>query len=101
MEVGHDLLTTQIPSTNPFLYTTRSVKDVSLLITYQTKDKTNGEAGTNVGLAKTIGDDMGCLGISSNKIPTIRSLRNIIHATPIPIKLKALTDTGVVRSCEE
>jgi hypothetical protein len=32
MEVGHDLLTTQIPSTDPFLYTTGSVKDVSLPI---------------------------------------------------------------------
>jgi hypothetical protein len=32
MEVGHDLLTTQIPSTNPFLYTTGSVKDVWLPI---------------------------------------------------------------------
>jgi hypothetical protein len=49
-----------------------------------------------MGLAKTIGDDMGHPGIGSNKTPTIRSLRNIIHATPIPIKLKALTETGVV-----
>jgi hypothetical protein len=30
--VGHDLLTTQTPSTNPFLYSTGSVKDVSLPI---------------------------------------------------------------------
>jgi hypothetical protein len=53
-----------------------------------------------MGLAKMIGDDMGRPGIGSNKILTIRSLRNVIHATPIPIKLKALTETGVVRSCE-
>jgi hypothetical protein len=32
MEVRHDLLTTQIPSTDPFLYTLKSVKEVSLLI---------------------------------------------------------------------
>jgi hypothetical protein len=53
-----------------------------------------------MGLAKTIGDDMGRPGIGSNKIPTIQSLQNVIHTMPIPIKLKALTETGIVGSCE-
>jgi hypothetical protein len=43
MEVRHDLLTTQVPSINPPLYTLDSVNDVSLPIQDRTKDKMDGE----------------------------------------------------------
>jgi hypothetical protein len=58
-------------SINTFLYTLESVKEVSLPAHGQTKDRTNGVEGTNVGLMKTIGDDTGCPGIGSSQIPTI------------------------------
>jgi hypothetical protein len=61
-------------SIDPFLYTLKLVKKVSLPTYGQTKDGTNGVEGTNMGLMKTMGDDMGCPRIGSNQIPTIRSL---------------------------
>jgi hypothetical protein len=54
-----------------------------------------------MGLAKTIGDDMGHPRIGSNKTPTIQSLRNFINTMPILIKPRTITKMDIVRSFGE
>jgi hypothetical protein len=101
MVVGHGLLNYSNPFRLPFLYTLKSVKEVSLPTLSQTKDKTDGVIGTNMGLAKTTGDDMGCPGIGSSQMPTIRSLQTPFTNNAHTHQVKVLTETDVDGSSEE
>jgi hypothetical protein len=89
MVIGHwRLNSSETSPIDSFLYTLKSVKEVSLSVCGQTKDKTNGVKGMYMGSMKTIENDKGHPGIGSNQIPTIQSLSKTPSIkTPIPIKL--------------
>jgi hypothetical protein len=72
MIVGHGLLNYPNHSSVDLLFYTReSVKEVSLTIKGQTKERTNRVVGMTVGSTNTIGDDMGRPRIDSSQMPTI------------------------------
>jgi hypothetical protein len=96
MIVGHGLLNYPNHSSVDLLfYTHESVKEVSLTIKGQTKKRTNRAVGMNMGSTNTIGDNMGCPGIDSSQMPTIRSLHNSGHNNNHANQDKALTETDV------
>jgi hypothetical protein len=61
MIVGHSLLNyPNHSSIDPFFYTLKSIREVSLPLEGQTKDGMNRVEGTNMGSTNTIEDDMEC-----------------------------------------
>jgi hypothetical protein len=68
---------------------------VSLPTYGQTKNKTDGAIGMNMGLAKTTRDDMGHPGIGSSQMPMIRSLQNSIHNNAQTNQVKVLTEMDI------
>jgi hypothetical protein len=82
------------------LHTLESVREVSLPIEGQTKERTNGVGGTNMGSTNTIEDDMGHPGIDSNQMPTIRSLQNSSYNHIHTNQVKGLTKTDIDGSYE-